>query len=468
MKKNMTRFGCFGLIAFLLCLSDVSAAVINAGTCSLADVSEAVSLASEGDTILVPAGECAWSDELVIDKTIIMAGAGIGATIIKTNLPSNGALIYMKSGASRITGFTFDSSGIGYPISIYPGGDDWRIDHCLFTTTGVKKEVISIRGSQDDHPYGLIDHCDFYNGRIVVAGDAGCDEYIQWTDDRNFGSDKFVFIENCTFELAIGTTGNVVDGNCGNKTVVRFCTFKNTRIEQHSVQGDLRGTKAFEIYNNSLTAGQDVPIRAIWPRGGTGFIFGNRIQGYREPIFLDNVRSEETRGDYFLRCSGTSPVDGNINATGWPCRDQIGRGKDLADWPAAPHPKLSYPEQESMPAYFWGNGVVATVAESGSNINHIMANRDFYEETGSFNGSSGVGSGLFSNRPATCTPGVAYWATDRGSWNKSGSGGQGILYRCTATNQWGLYYQPYTYPHPLQAAGIIETPDPPTELVPIG
>ena len=35
-----------------------------------------------------------------------------------------------------------------------------------------------------------------------------------------------------------------------------------------------------------------------------------------------------------------------------------------------------------------------------------------------------------ANRPAICTPGVGYWATDQGNWNQSGNGGQGQLFVC--------------------------------------
>ena len=104
----------------------------------------------------------------------------------------------------------------------------------------------------------------------------------------------------------------------------------------------------------------------------------------------------------------------------------------------------------------------------------IIANRDYYAEvsmsaqsspTSPFNGTVGTGYGTIANRPTTCTTGVGYWATDQGNWNTSGSGGQGQLHVCTATNTWTLYYTPYTYPHPLtRTVGTLGTPAPPKAL----
>jgi len=124
--------------------------------------------------------------------------------------------------------------------------------------------------------------------------------------------------------------------------------------------------------------------------------------------------------------------------------------------------------QVSMPCYEWNN--------TGSNIpsplfttatsSIIGQNRDYYDymSTG-FTGALGVGSGLLASAPSTCTAGVAYFATDQGSWNQSGNGfGNGVLYQCGSGNTWTAYYTPYAYPDPLESAGTGSTPSPPTNL----
>ncbi len=105
------------------------------------------------------------------------------------------------------------------------------------------------------------------------------------------------------------------------------------------------------------------------------------------------------------------------------------------------------------PAYEWNNSCVGaqSAACSGglgaSNVHFVgnsllIENRDFYNMTTNFTGEAGVGRGLLANRPATCTPATAYWATDTK-----------ILYQCSAPNTWTEYYRPLVDPHPLAQGG---------------
>jgi hypothetical protein len=91
---------------------------------------------------------------------------------------------------------------------------------------------------------------------------------------------------------------------------------------------------------------------------------------------------------------------------------------------------------------------VAATVHGNLSSNHIKSDRDFFNEVPNFNGTSGIGTGTLANRPVTCTPGVAYWATNQGTWNTQGN--DGVLYKCISTNAWVKYYEPYTYPHPMQ------------------
>ena len=142
------------------------------------------------------------------------------------------------------------------------------------------------------------------------------------------------------------------------------------------------------------------------------------------------------------------------------CIDQPARGAGLLLSGTSPTPVQSV-NQALSPIYEAADSLPGTADHTiNSNTLSIIANRDFYVEsvnqaaqtsaTSPFNGSSGTGHGTLARRPTTCTTGVGYWATDQGNWNQSVSGGQGVLYICTASG-WpsSPSYTPYTYPHPL-------------------
>ena len=159
----------------------------------------------------------------------------------------------------------------------------------------------------------------------------------------------------------------------------------------------------------------------------------------------------------------TTPSNGDsiqiLRAT--KCIDQaggLGAGILYSGSPASP---ASSANEVASPTYEWMDTFTGGTPSAivYSDTARIIQNRDFFMETSNqsaqssssspFNGTSGMGHGVLADRPTTCTQDVGYWATDQGDWNQSGSGGQGELFLCTATNTWTLSYTPYTYPHPL-------------------
>lgn len=466
---------CIVLAIGLLVFGTGNAATINANSCSQPDVQAAINSSISGDTVIVPSGNCTWASSVSISsgKKITLSGAGIGNTVI-----SLGAItaFNISTSGSRVTGFEFNfssSSGTGVSAS----GTGWRIDHCEFDfrTAGGKGYAVSASNRNLYYPTwelsGLVDNCVFYDARNLASGSAlsGVSDptksWAIWSAPTDLGGISAVYFEDNTFYME--QFGNLMDGNYGGGYVFRFNTvskgsYSGYVIEAHSLQCTCRGYKKWEIYRNTITG--DGSYAPFLLRAGTGVIFDNTVAGTwtKKYIRMDNRRSSEVIGPGL--CDGTNSWDGNEGVgdeAGYPCRDQIGRGADSSSWPAS----APYPSQPLEPVYAYGNTPSdVTVSVSSSSDHHIKANRDYYDYTASFDGTSGVGVGTLANRPSTCTPGVAYWATDQGEWNSENSGPDGQLYKCTSTNTWELYYTPYTYPHPLRNTWVSDSPQAPENL----
>jgi len=402
-------------IILFLFTSFVSAATINANSCSQQDVQAAIDSANDLDTILVPGGNCIWNGAIALTKKIIIQGAGIDSTTLTKTPPET--IFNLAQSGSRVTGFNFING------SISADGDNWRIDHCNFSFDDFVSGI-TIRGNnRNSHPKGLVDHCNFLNGRVGVLGWAGLISHEFWAQPTEFGSYKAVYIEDC--EYLGNRHSNVVDTNYGGMYVFRNNQVTDSYLEAHSLQGTHRATRKFEIYNNEISQ----IYRGVWVpmflRGGPGVIFNNNISGFTlQKIAFDNVRSCAPRGDGG-QCNGGSLWDGNepleigglgahdgndgasvlqdisqnwavdsligmyvynladgskgsITANtdntvtaqlsdgtnnfwnsgnnykitdGYPCRDQIGRGTDEWLWTD----QSPYPPQKSEPVYLWNN-----------------------------------------------------------------------------------------------------------------
>jgi hypothetical protein len=184
-----------------------------------------------------------------------------------------------------------------------------------------------------------------------------------------------------------------------------------------------------------------------------------------------------TNAAYFVG----SPWDGNTNGEGYAALDQPGRGAGgLITGSFSTNNKfvggvVAYPNQASDPIYIWGN--VGGI-RSGWGGNYyapyvseglIAANRDYYPQSSGiqttpsspFNGTEGTGYGTLANRPPDddpenpLTPGVGYFVTNEGAWNKTESnaygvqmnGASGRFYRVNDEAAWVLDHEPHQYPN---------------------
>ena len=503
------------LLAFLAgTLSDTGAQAqtINAASCSSTDVQAAFNaVTSSITTVNIPAGTCHWTSEVVLavptgSTTLSILGAGnlstLGggdATVIVDDYVSSSPDLAITTGNAsskfRLAGITFKGGTGSVKFNGMVGfvgfTQNLRIDHDHFLNPVSTGAGLRMTGWM----YGVIDHnlCDLngtgsvnncfrvstganWNGDTAGQGDKA------WADSPYFGTSQALFIEDNTIN-----NGYVNDCDSGSHQVIRHNTINGGNIQAHEMANDMRGCRVTEVYQNTFSS-ISVPITI---RAGTGMFWGNSGAfnigtGFLE---LDLDRSNTQHGFAappanwgFCGTQATGAVDSSWDQadstlTGYACLDQPGRGK--GDLLTGFFPNkinsvsgvISWPRQAVEPIYEFDNGgmnaasVFAFSTSVGCSISVCTtptnADRDYYQHSTNFNGTSGTGTGLLSARPATCTaglggntPGVGYFATDTST-----------LYVCNPANTWSAYYTPYTYPHPLTLnSGSGNSPAPPTGL----
>lgn len=501
----------------------VYAATIAAATCEnksgQTDVQTAINAATVGDTVTVPAGNCTWTTTVTItNKGVTLTGAGIGSTNITDQGASSAALIVAVNSVANfvdISGFTFIKS-TNHSNGIVQISGTYYVQAFRFHHNRILFGSIGSRGMTVTEVYGLIDNNQFEvtaaSGSIQQVTIYGDDNnhgggHYPWRETLNLGSSEAVYIEQNTFtNVTTNHAESALDAAAGAKVVARYNTVNDVEVGggHGTDSGNRRSQILAEVYRNTYTInGNSGNIRAQGFRGGTGFIFQNTYTEngtgiWYGPQLLLYRAGEVPPASAWGHCDGTNlalsstnPANigsrtGTVGGTvffddatnsllgsgagysqyldgagtgGYPCRDQPGRGPTQALVPF-----YSWNETRSIDAPdVWGgdyNGLGAA--------NYILADRDFY----SYSTATGatqttgvrVGTAATMATVTTCTQGVGFWVTDEGEWdNTNGATADGRLYRCGASNNWTLYYTPYTYPHPMQGADSPPAPDPLTD-----
>ncbi len=358
----------------------VVARAVIAASCSQAHVQAAVDAATAGDTVLVPAGSCTWSTPVSISKAVHLRGAGTATTIAASS--TGAVIVYVSASNVEISRVAVTGGG---QIQI-TAGSDWRMHHMSFTGAAAFSAIYVRGNSKTTMSRGLVDSNVFANGRVLIHGypGAGASENngnTHWYSALGLGTAEAVYVEDNTFTFTVFY--NAFDCEYSGRIVFRHNTVTDAYLETHSLQGFSRACRKWEVYGNTIQQVNEEVYRPIFFRGGTGVIFDNAVTGtFGAPtIHLDNVRTLTGIGGEVGQCDGTSIWDGNAESNGYPCRDQIGRGQDVALWTTSP-----YPAQTAEPAYMWGNTIngdpLGVTVISGSGVDHIKPSRDYYVNVG--------------------------------------------------------------------------------------
>jgi hypothetical protein len=397
----MTRRNGVALSVLLLwmCSGKSLAAIQTAASCLQADVSAAILIANNGDTVNVPGGcSASWSNLIIpTSKGITLAGGSGGGT---TTISTSAALIVNSNGTTttRITGFTFTSAGTTNDGDIHVSGSSsssaYRIDHNTFTNSAQSVFVVL-----DGNGPGLLDHNTFNGGaasEIIHNVALGASSNSGWTNDVIPGGSNMVFIEDNTFNCTASSFFcSGVQSYYGAQTVVRHNTLNYTQIDQHGTPGGI-GARWFELYENTFFPEGRNQSNYFDIRAGSGLIYNNHESGANTGAGTVSLHEED---------SGT-----------WPLAYQVGSGINGQN---DQHSTCSSRAgtsgvTNSNPVYIWGNDAAIKLDVSQS-PSLVQLNRDFFV-------SSAQPAILFRHQTASDT--------------------------CATTYS----YTPYPYPHPLQGS----------------
>ena len=334
-RRNYAPLSLLLATLLLALIGSAQAATYNSDG-SLADVIAKVALASDGDTVTLPAGTFTWTSVLTITKAITLQGLGTvttddggRATDCGTVIVCDSAQVIKFAGgadkAQRMTGIKFEhgTAPASYLVELNGGtsnidGRTMRLDHCVFENASPAGGLTV--GAFDI--IGVLDHCTFHvttsnvipiyifhmNWNIPGASYAGG----SWADSSHFGTSKFFFIEDNNFNFD-GVTYAAIDGSRGSRVVFRYNTLDHGSCEIHgSEQGVIRGGRAYEFYNNTFINNFGLLINC---RSAVVLAHDNTVVGgMPDPqIYLDDYRDAYSTAVFGVS-DGTSPWDVNDTA----------------------------------------------------------------------------------------------------------------------------------------------------------
>ncbi len=365
-------------------------------------VTSCVNSASSGDTITVTgSGSTVWS--VTTAKALKITGPG------KAILTVTGSLTYLPTGAEasktfELSGFTFSGDGVFGAVA--PNSSTpitgLKIHDNAFINASVR--AISLTGLEFGVFYSNTFTNNFISVSVIGASTAG-EAY-----PHVFGSANYPYFEDNIF--GNGTGEFITETGQGGRLAFRhniITGYACSGCEVHDVHGDQDsgGTSiSSEYYHNVYISTGSPTYRWMHHRGGQAIIANNTVSSNMVFNFTE-YRSWGGNGI----CSPYAAV-GQIKNTFYFNNSLSG----------------------SVQTPTFTNGGNPGICGGGGEAAYLVLNRDYWTPA----------YGLAASRPATCTAdgNTFYGATDTD-----------VIYKCTSTNVWTIFYTPYIYPHPLRGGG---------------
>ncbi len=281
---------------------------VAAASCSHADVTDALSRASDGDTVDVPAGSCTWDSTLNLDKRVALIGAGVGQTIITDGTRATSELLIWATGDPvRISRFSFRSTNGQYGIQIENGDNGWRVDHCDFTVAS--GSAIHL----DDSEFGVIDHVRFTFQSTGDALESFGHGPTPWATPIAFGTTRATYVEDCEFIAPAIILNPSVSIRDGARVVVRYSRHEGTVVFSNPLDRNFRAAGSVEVYQNLFHRPQVATMYlTVYIGGGTALLFDNVVTGnYTAFTLVNEYRTCDQYTGSPSRCDGRPTINGS-------------------------------------------------------------------------------------------------------------------------------------------------------------
>ena len=238
-----------------------------------------------------------------------------------SNLTFNGGEVFKVVGEDfRVTNNTFKNMIDGLFVNGTAGRDSRGVvDHNKFSN--ISRYGFAMNGGcRKGQPSA---GCAWDQNPSLILGMAGG---VDLNGDGKYETAQAIYIEDNEFE---NDSWHHISSGYGTRYVARYNTITDNltggnqtgaqAVDAHGAYIPRRGSRSYEIYNNTLSLfGRG---RAMSIRGGDGVIFGNTMVGdYSLDLYLQNERAVTGEGD----CTN----DGQ-NPQNYPCQDQI---RELYIW----------------------------------------------------------------------------------------------------------------------------------------